>query len=66
MRSEQLTPAQRRIREATGKGYDPRAGSAILAERIAQHRIEQARVRESLMNVADSTVTSIAHLPVVR
>jgi hypothetical protein len=46
LRTTQLTPAQRRIREARGK----RSSESY---RIAQHRVELPRVRESILRLPD-------------
>ena len=42
----QLTPAQRRLRAWRGNGSSS-------ADRIAQHRVQLARVRESVARVSD-------------
>jgi hypothetical protein len=46
LRARQLTPAQRRIREAR----DKRSSDSY---RIAQHRVQLPRVRESIVRLPD-------------
>jgi hypothetical protein len=46
LRTTQLTPAQRRIRDARGKRSSD-------GDRIAQHRVQLPRVRESIVRLPD-------------
>jgi|tagenome__1003787_1003787.scaffolds.fasta_scaffold17480576_2 hypothetical protein len=46
LRTSQLTPAQRRIREARGRRSSD-------SSRIARHRVQLPRVRESIVRLPD-------------